>query len=245
MAELEKKTRFMKALMELRELVMSGALEPGQRLSEVAVSQQLGISRTPLREAMARLVEEGFLERIPTGGCRVRQVTVADVVDSIEVRGTIEGMAVRLAAERGAAPGALRVCHDLVDRIDEALGASEAETDFEAYADLNAAFHEALGSLAGSETVRREHARVSQLPLAGPSAFLQGQIAVPEIRRSLFVAQRQHRALIEAIEAREGTRAEALAREHARLARANLDYLMQRDPDEAGAVPGLAMVSAG
>lgn len=245
MAELEKKTRFMKALMELRELVMSGELEPGRRLSEVAIAERIGISRTPLREAMARLVEEGFLERIPTGGCRVRLVTVADVLDSIELRGTMEGMAVRIAAERGADPCTLEACRRVIDRIDAALGQDEAEIDFESFAELNGELHCLFGQLGGSDVVARELDRARQLPLAAPNSFLRSQVGIPYVRRSLYLAQSQHRGIVEAVAAREGARAEALAREHARLACQNLDYLMERNMDEVRDIPGLAMVTTG
>ncbi|MGR3757708.1 MAG: GntR family transcriptional regulator [Tranquillimonas sp.] len=245
MPEAEKQSQFAKALMELRELLMSGAVAPGARLSEVAVSQRLGISRTPLRAAMSRLVDEGFLDRIPTGGCRVRQVTVADVQDAIELRGTLEGLAVRLAAERGAQAADLDACRDLMDRIDGALGPDADSIDFEAFAALNDAFHDAMCGLCRSDTVLREIARAKQLPLAAPGAFLLSQTGLPYVRRSLFMAQAQHRGIVEAVAAREGARAEALAREHARLAARNLDYLVQQDVDEVRDVPGLAMVMTG
>ena len=60
-----------KALIGLRSMIMAGRFQTGRRLPEIAVSEQLGISRTPLRQAMDRLVAEGLLDRISTGGCRV------------------------------------------------------------------------------------------------------------------------------------------------------------------------------
>ncbi|SES20565.1 transcriptional regulator, GntR family [Tranquillimonas rosea] len=243
MAELEKKTRFLKALMALRELVMAGGLKPGERLSEVAVAERVGISRTPVREAMAQLVEEGLLDRISTGGYCVRQITVADVVDSIEMRGMVEGLALRMAAERGAAPERLSACRTILDRIDDALGEHESRMDFSTYADLNSAFHDELTSLCNSPIVLRELKRVSNLPLAAPSAFLQGQTAIRMIRRSLYHAQVHHRAMLDAVSSHEGARAEALAREHARLARVNLDHVIQSREEVEAQIPGLALVT--
>ncbi len=92
--------------------------------------------------------------------------------------------------------------------------------------------------------MRREVDRVTRLPLASPSAFLQGQDLIPDFRASLRRAQHQHRALVAAIRDREGARAEALAREHARLARQNLDHVMKGDARLHARVPGLALVSA-
>jgi len=85
--------------------------------------------------------------------------------------------------------------------------------------------------------------RANRLPVASPTAFLQGQEAIPGFVKSLQRAQHQHRAIWEAIQAREGARAEALAREHARLARSNLEYVMNDNPGLADRVPGLSLVA--
>lgn len=230
-----------KAIIGLRGMVMSGEYAAGSRLPEIALSERLGISRTPLRQAMDRLASEGLLERLESGGCRVARFDLEDIVDAIELRGVIEGTAARLAAERGADPALFERAEAVLDRIDAALG---EPVDFEAYVLLNAEFHELLSRLSGSEVIRREVERVCRLPLASPSAFLRGQELVPDFMPSLTRAQGQHRAILEAIGAREGARAEALAREHARLARQNFDFLTNADPRLVTRVPGLALVTA-
>ena len=90
------------ALLELRELILGGELSPGQRLSELAVVERLGVSRTPVRAALARLQEEGLVEAIPSGGYAVRAFSEQEVNEAIELRGVLEGLAARLAAEKGA-----------------------------------------------------------------------------------------------------------------------------------------------
>lgn len=239
----DRKTQFEKAVLGLRSLVMSGAFEASSRLPEVALAERLGISRTPLRQAMDSLVAEGLLERIETGGCRVASFTLEDISDAIELRGVIEGTAARLAAERGADPDILAQAEAALDRIDAALGDSDA-IDFDAYVHENASFHRHLSAMAGSAVIRREADRVSRLPLASPSAFLSEQELIPDFHASLQRAQEQHRALLDAIRAREGARAEALAREHARLARRNLDHLANAGPGVATRVPGFSLLSA-
>ncbi|MFV0245756.1 MAG: GntR family transcriptional regulator [Qingshengfaniella sp.] len=239
----ERLTQFEKALLELRSLILSGAFEANVRLPEVALAERLGISRTPLRQAIDRLISEGLLERIPTGGCRVASFTVDEIRDSIEMRGVIEGTAARLAAERGVAPDLLAEAEQVLDRIDMALLPEEG-MEFDTYVRCNARFHDLLAQFSGSLIVRREVERVCRLPLASPSAFLQEQEVIPDFKSSLIRAQQQHRALLSAIGNREGTRAEALCREHARLAQQNLDHLTRADPSLAIRVPGLALVSA-
>jgi GntR family transcriptional regulator of vanillate catabolism len=242
MTKPERISQFDKALMGLRTQVLSGKFPANSRLPEVALSEHLGISRTPLRQAMARLVEEGLLERIETGGCRVISFTMNDIIDAIEIRGVIEGTAARLAAERGAAQDLIDEGHVILTALDDAVS-DPARFDFDRYVHFNARFHRLVGKLAGSPVVTREVERVSRLPLASPSAFLQGQELVPDFQASLRLAQAQHRSIFEAIENREGARAEALAREHARLARKNLDFVTRAKPDLIDRVPGLALVA--
>jgi len=239
----EKQTQFAKALLELRLLVLNGAFAASSRLPETQLAERIGISRTPLRQAMDRLVEEGLLERLPAGGCRVASFSMDDIIDAIEIRGVLEGTAARLAAERGPDPEAAEECRRVLDRLDEAVFSPDG-IDFAAYVRLNARFHELVATMSASRLVKREVEKAARLPLASPSAFLQGQELVPDFRESLKHAQHQHRAIFEAILNREGARAEALAREHARLARQNLDHVMSADPSLAERVPGLALVSA-
>ncbi|SDE27208.1 GntR family transcriptional regulator [Ruegeria marina] len=236
----DRKTQFTKALIELRSLVLDGSFPSGARLPETSLADRLGLSRTPLRQAMDRLVDEGLLERIETGGCRVASFSMADIMDAIELRGVLEGTAARLAAERGAVPALAQRMTEVLDALDAVVS---PELDFRAYVSLNEEFHSLLARLAGSSIVAREVERANRLPAASPTAFLQGQDTIPDFRDSLRRAQTQHRAIFEAILAREGARAEALAREHARLARTNLEYVMREKPSLAGKVPGLALVA--
>jgi len=91
----------LKALLALRELVLRGELRPGERVSELQMVERLGVSRTPVRMALVRLEEEGLLDAIPSGGFAVKAFSEREVLEAIEIRGTLEGLAARLAAERG------------------------------------------------------------------------------------------------------------------------------------------------
>src|SRR5215472_10924352 len=88
-----------RALLMLRELLLKGEFRPGERLSELQLVPRLGVSRTPIRSALDRLAHEGLLEETPSGRFLVREFTLADVWDAIELRGVLEGTAARLAAE--------------------------------------------------------------------------------------------------------------------------------------------------
>lgn len=235
----------LKALLGIRDLILGGRIQAGERLSEIPLAEQIGISRTPVRAALARLEQEGLLEKIPSGSYIVRAFTIEEVMDAIELRGVLEGTAARLAAERGAAPGRLADISRVVDEIGRALEGGPTEMDFEAYVRLNDEFHDLLAGLAGSETVRREIERTKRLPFASPSAFLVKKEDAQVFRQSLLGAQEQHRAIVEAIRKREGSRAEAVAREHARLARRNLEYVLNSEPGLLRRIPALSLVRSG
>ena len=207
-----------KALITLRELVLNGDIQPGERLLEVALVERLGVSRTPIRAALAKLAEEGLLEKAPTGGYTLREFSEQDVHDAIEMRGVVEGMAARLVAERGVSPFALTKIKECVARIDDLLSERDLTShDIESYFELNAVFHQQLIVLSHSFVVERMLEHIVILPFATPNAFTLAQSEMDQSWKIFFIAQEHHRGLLEAIEYREGTRAEALAREHARL----------------------------
>jgi DNA-binding GntR family transcriptional regulator len=235
------RTHGLRAQIELRKRILNGELPGGTRLYEVMLADELNVSRTPVREALSRLAEEGLLERARGGGFVVRSFAIGDVLDMIELRGVLEGTAARLAAERGVSVAKLHAIREILGRLDACFGDDPAEVDLDLYARHNAAFHEALSKLAGSAVLEQEIARVVRLPFASPSAFLPHRARIEALRETLPSAQAQHHAIIEAIVAREGTRAEALAREHTRAARDNVEQLFRRQrrkPD----VPGLGLV---
>ena len=226
-------------------MVLDGALAPGQRLSETALAGRLGLSRTPLREAMAQLAEEGFLERVETGGYRVRALSVGDIRDGIDLRGTVEGLALRRAAERGVEPALLDRAKALIAEGDAATEGDDRGIDRAVTARINEDFHALFGPMSGSGTIVRELDRVRRFPFAGPSAFFESRIDRRIMARSIRMAQSQHRAMIDAVECREGARAEALAREHALLPRSDLNVLRRKDVVGLDRVPGFAMMVAG
>jgi GntR family transcriptional regulator of vanillate catabolism len=241
MAEPPVKTQTRRAQAELREQILSGELPAGTRLYEIAIATALDVSRTPAREAMSRLVEEGLLERHRSGGFRVRSFSLNDVRDAIELRGALEGIAARLAAEQRPDAAALAPVRATIARLDRCFGDRLDDVDFEAYAEANAAFHAELAALSGSTIIRHELERVTYLPFASPSAFVGEGRDSASFRRSLVVAQEQHREMVEAIADGQGMRAEMLAREHARAARRNLeaaraDHAMRRR------LPGVALI---
>ena len=243
MAGLERtSTHAQRALITLRKRILGGAYPGGTRLFEVALAEDLGISRTPVRDALQRLGAEGLLDRAPAGGFVVRGFAVRDVVDTIELRGVLEGTAARLAAERGVSADHLAQARSILHQIDALFLVQSF--DMEAYSNFNTQFHHLLAQLSQSAVLIREIDRITALPFASPSAFLDDQSRQVELVKTLSAAQGQHRALIEAIEAREGFRAESLAREHARAARRNVEFLLSHEAAPREGVQSLAILSS-
>jgi GntR family transcriptional regulator of vanillate catabolism len=224
-----------KVQLKLRELILAGGLEPGARITELAVAEKLGVSRTPIRAALMRLEQEGLLQAWPSGGYAVRTFSERDVADAIALRGTIEGLAAQSAAQQGVTPALLAQAHACLDDIDRVLANPTLDDPaFSRYVVLNRQFHQMLGELSGSAVLTRELERVASMPFASPSGFVLAQANTPQARDMLIVAQDQHRQVLDAIERREGARADAIMREHSRLAERNLREAVRR-PD---AVPG-------
>ncbi len=211
-----------RVLVGLRDMIAQGELRPGERVAELAIVARLGLSRTPVRAALARLQEEGLLEKLPGGGYAVAAFSQADVLDTIELRGTLEGLAARLAAERGAAADDIAALESCLCDIDLALAGACDTAVIGAYAEHNARFHTGLAALCRSAPIQRQIARVAALPFASPNAFAALGGLPGGARATFVVAQSQHRALLDAIACRQGARAEAIAREHARISMSNL-----------------------
>jgi GntR family transcriptional regulator of vanillate catabolism len=147
-----------------------------------------------------------------------------------------------MAAERDVGENRLSIIKGLLADLDACFGSVGEPADFDNYSELNGAFHAELAELCDSVIIQRELDRVRSLPFASPSAFVLGRPDIAASHRSLILAQEQHRALVAAIENREGSRAEWIAREHARIARANLEWSRESDAVPASNVLGLGLI---
>ena len=229
-----------RAFIGLRKMLLQGEFARGERISELPLVARLGTSRTPIRLALERLAHMGVLDVVATGGFTVREFTLAEVLDAIEIRGVLEGTVARLAAERLTAASDLDILRDYAARM-EALEHLTIDS-FPAYMDMNEGFHAALVDLAKSAMLRRSLEQVNMLPFASPSAMVFPTSVLPRSNEMLAIANEHHRALIEAIAGRQGTRAEGLGREHACVARRVLELALS-DMDALSRVPGGSLIN--
>jgi GntR family transcriptional regulator of vanillate catabolism len=210
----------LRALAEMREMLVRGEFKPGERIREIPLAARLRVSRTPLRLVLDRLEHEGLLKARPKGGFVARQFSLAEILDVIELRGVLEGMAARLAAERLESKSEIAGMMACIEEIDRVLIKQPPDVEtVVAYIPWNERFHGHMLDLAKSSMLRRSMEQVLMLPFASPNAFAASELESDEWSGALVVAQWQHRALADAIANKEGARAEAVAREHSRMAR--------------------------
>jgi GntR family transcriptional regulator, vanillate catabolism transcriptional regulator len=238
-----------RTLLNLRGMLLRGDFQPGERISELPLVARLGVSRTPIRLALDRLAHEGLLEPSPTGGFVVRAFSIEDIWDAIETRGVLEGAAARFAAERLGHDRELIQLREYRDEMDAMVQVegdpdSYAEPDIDSFAhylDLNESFHSEIVALAKSAMLQKALDRVNSVPFASPSSMLYARTKLPRAPHMFAVSHEHHRAIVEAIEQRQGTRAEAVAREHARMTRYNVEVALA-DTSILSSVPGASLI---
>jgi GntR family transcriptional regulator of vanillate catabolism len=209
-------TQLSQSVVRIREMILRGELVPGQRVAEAPLADQLGMSRTPVRQALPLLAQEGLLAEHETRGYVVRAFTAADIVDAIDVRAVLEGLAARRVAEKGAARSLLRELRICLEDGDALLGKRAVVADDEArYAEMNARFHALILGEAGSAIVAEALERNARVPFAGPQALAFDSGRLDAMYDMLQYAHRQHHGIVDALERGEGARVEALMREHA------------------------------
>ncbi|NMM44740.1 GntR family transcriptional regulator [Rhodospirillaceae bacterium KN72] len=232
----------------LREILLEGEYEPGEALREVAVAERLGVSRTLVRLAMGALEQEGLLNRAPNKGFRVRLFTIDEVAGAIEVRGELEALAARNAAEKGI-PKTLQdrlraILSEAEVLVETGLGDLEARTR---WIDLNTAFHAGIVEGAGNQSLGPAIDHICRIPLASPRAIVFDRTQPDRNVEQVRAANADHVQILDAIVNRQGMRAACLIREHAyrsgRNKRTNFDALQQARP--LPALPGLALVRRG
>ena len=215
-----------RATLGLRELVFAGELAPEQRVPEIGLAERLGVSRTPLRLALSTLAHEGLLRPLPGGGFVVCSFT-------LERRRRCDRAPRRprrnCGAFRGrAAPSRRRSSPTSSPSPSSSTRSSPTRGPaLERFVELNDEYHATLVALAKSDALARAIANVVALPFASPGALLASQATLSREHEILVVAQHQHRMLLDAVRAGHGSRAEEIAREHARLAKLNLDLVLE------------------
>jgi len=206
----------------IREAIVDGRLEPGRRLKEEELARELGISRTPIREALLMLQAEGLVDAVPNRGAMVRVHTPDDLDDLYQLRALLEGYAARRAATR--------ISNEQVEELQascERFEALDPDDELRELVRENMLFHSAILDLAGSRRLASMVRRVIELPLVYKSYIWYS----PDQKR---ISAHYHRQIVTALAVRDAERAELIMKEHVFEAR---DLLVARVRAERVAVP--------
>lgn len=205
MQDNDRGTRSLVAAVRLREMIVSGAIAPGQRISERALGEQLaGLSRTPLREAFKILEAEGLVTIAPNRGAVVTALSLADVAGALEVLIGLETMAAELACER---IGATQFAE--IEVLHERMKQAHRDELLMEYFHLNQAIHQHIVDAAGNPRLSRiyaaECARIRRYRYAGNRRHERWDRAVAE-----------HDQILEALKQRDGALLREVLRAHHR-----------------------------
>ncbi|MEN9061530.1 MULTISPECIES: GntR family transcriptional regulator [Ponticoccus] len=184
---------------QLLEEIRAGTLLPGDRLREIDLATRLGVSRTPVREAIRQLETDGLVTHIPRTGASLRRLDYPEVMELYEMRAVLEGTAARLAA-RAASEVEIEELEALNDRLTAATSGTEA-------ARLNRLFHATLLDTAKNRFLAKSMTSLHKaMMILGPTTLTESERAEN--------ADAEHRRVLEALKARDGAAAEATMRAH-------------------------------
>ncbi|GAA3605496.1 GntR family transcriptional regulator [Flavivirga amylovorans] len=182
---------------EVRAMIMSKELAPGQKIVQDKLAETLGISRTPLRSALQMLEGEGLIESIPRKGVIVKEFSDIEIVEIFDCRMALEGTAVRLFTNH-ARPDEIKKLRDLFSPF------LDGDIDHSAYKNTDAKFHNMIMEGCGNGFLNRLFQQGNLLVCMD----LIGLLRLPKETLS------EHIAIIEAIEKRNADLAESLAKKH-------------------------------
>lgn len=185
---------------KMTEQMMTGELQPGEKIVETAYAKEFGTSRAPIREALYLLAIEGLVERVPRKGAVVKGYTNFEMYDLLEIRMVLENLAMKRIAENGCDSG-------LVEQMDELIPLMEQVEGHEGYADLNHKFHSLIVRMSGSEIIINMYSRLG-LPLL----TLQTMSFLEE--RHMMKSLREHRMIVDMFKNNQIDRAHEILQKH-------------------------------
>lgn len=199
-----------RAYVEIRRAINSGQFSPGERLREEELGALIGLSRTPVRDALRRLEVEGFIRLEPNRGARVTEWTRHDLEEIFQLRAPIESLAAQLAAER-ITEGDVDRLAELAEQMEHAaLTAGDERTD--AVSDLNNEFHHLIAEASGNRRLARLRETIVQVPVVQSTFSRYDEV---DLQRSF----REHRELIAALRSGDAELAAGIMRVHVLAAR--------------------------
>lgn len=204
-----KQTRSQSVTDQLRELILQGTFNPGERLYELPLAERMGVSRTPVRDALNTLKIEGLLDYETQRGYGVREFGANDIVAAYEARAALEGLACRLAAENGLSREDLAILERCVSDGDSLLSSGKLlPENLSRYRQMNVDFHETILRASGARILADLVRQTHNIP------FASNRIMVWDDYQIIHRSHDDHHRIFEAIARQQAKRAEALMQEH-------------------------------
>jgi len=197
----------------IRESILAGRHAPGERLIEARLANDLGVSRTRVRDALARLEAEHIVARAPNRGVMVRPFTISDIEETYSLRLLLEGFGARMAAQNITTPEIerLRAVQTRMEEVEAAMAGTSAPEErlvwVREVTELNNEFHRLIQLASRNSRLQRVVRMVVDMPLVFRSFYWYTESELSE-------AAREHEEIIEALVARDGDRSEQLMRRH-------------------------------
>lgn len=212
---------------QIRDDILNGRYRQGDELTEAALGKALGVSRTPVREALRQLALEGLVENIPNRGSFVTGISDQDVEDIYMIRSKLEGLCARLAADR--------ITEEQLEKLEEAAYLSEYHTGkkhYEQVVELDGRFHEAMYEACQSRILSHTLSEYHQYVKLARRHSIEHRVRIEK-------SSEEHQQILEAIRDHDGDRAEELATRHILNVIENLkackkeeEYLQEEKRDE-------------
>ncbi len=199
-----------KVFQQLKNSILAGEFENGAELREIALAKKLGVSRTPVREALRQLEQEGLVEIYPNRGAYVKGITYKDVEDIFRIRARLEGLCAEMAVSS--------ITHEQLDKLDEIILLSkfyEEKKDMEHLLKMDSQFHEVLFESCGSKMLEHQLKDYHQYVQKARLRSLKRQERAKK-------STQEHEEILLAIKDRDAKRADELATRHILNAIANI-----------------------
>lgn len=196
--------------------ILDGDYQPGARLVETRIAQELGVSQAPVREALRDLEQLGCIVHEPFRGCSVRAFSAEELIEAFPVRAALEALAARLAAERMTEDELLQLA-DLLETMRAAAGRGDAHDQSRA----NASFHATIVRAARNETLERQWSFLEP--------FSRTYISVSQPGLDLRALSDRHVPILEALRVRDGEAAAAAMHKHLMEAAQLLQPLVEKE----------------
>lgn len=208
---------------QIRNLILEGQLPQGARVTEIGLSEMLGVSRTPVRNVLPALAAEGLLERYGKRGFAVRSFSARESMAALEIRSSIEGVAARIVATEGMTDQVRQALLDCLTQGDQLFKMqSFTKENGTEYGEMNGRFHQAVVEAAKSDSLISTYLRVNLVPFVSPFIIAFDRMESENAYSRLFHAHQQHHDIYWAIHDGDGSRADWLFREHSNQQRRSM-----------------------